>query len=1032
MRILFFLSVCFLFLAYQFASLVYCQQIPIQFDNLSIQDGLSHSTVYKIIQDKNGFIWIGTQNGLNKFDGYTFTTFKNIPFDTLSLPDNWIRTIIESDDGFIWIGTFNGGISKFNPKKESFINFKNDPNNKSSLFDDRILSLYEDDSSNIWIGTSRSLDKFNVKTKIFHHFLTNELSIIPNGACNSIYQDAEGYIWAATWGAGLFKITQSGNVLQNYLFTFNDKPTSNKLKTLYEDKDNFLWIGTNENGLIKFNKQTGEYVVYNHSPTNSFSLSHNFVLSIMEDSKKNLWVGTQSGGLNLFNRKSEIFYSYQNLPYDEYSLRNNWVSSIYQTRSGTIWVGTDKGLGKFISGNQVFKNLQHFENVQNSLSSNDIHSVCEDSKGNIWIGTWRSGLNKFNPKTNEITKYFFNPKDKFSLPHNTVFAIYEDKQENLWIGSYNGLAKYIPQKDHFKVYRNIASDSNSIGFNNITAICQDSFGNLWIGTWNGGLHRMDIRTEKFTKYQKDQYSSKGLRDMVINCIYEDKNYNLFVGTASGGLNIYDRNNDSFTSFVNDPKNKNSISNNSISSIAETEDGMIWIGTLAGGINKFDPNTKIFTHFYSILGLTDNSIMSLLPDSLGNIWFTTSTTISYLNRNTLNVITFDKKDGVGNSQFTRVAAKGKDGKFIFGGKNGITYFYPTETREQIIEPNIAILSIKVFGVKKEINRDPAGNEIIELNYEDDEFAIDFAVLDYFRPDKIKYGYMLEGFHQNWEISNKHRTAYFTHLDPGKYKFFIKATFHNNNWFYRKSPLIIIIHPPIWERWWFILIFSLLVGLLIYSIYKYRLNQLLRMEKLRTSIAADLHDEIASNLSGIAMFGKIIQEENIKENCDNKPSNQLLDRIICLSQESVVSIREIIWAIDPKNETVYDLLIKINDMIITSCIANNIQLNFDIPSSEMLPSKNLLPNQRRDLWMLLKETLNNSIKHSNCSQIFVIATYDGKILRIIIRDDGQGFDINKEYKGKGMYTIKKRAKDLNAKLELTSNITDGSTTILTLEI
>lgn len=1025
-------SLLFFSLLIHNSKILNAQELPIQFNNIGIEKGLANSTVYEIIQDKKGYLWIGTQNGLSKFDGYSFTTIKTIPFDTLSLANNWIQAVHESKDGSIWIGALNGGISRLDPVSGKFNNYKAHPSNKTTIYNNRIWKIFEDSDSNLWIGTSGSLDKFDYKAKTFTHLLSNELNQIQNGAANSIDEDKEGFIWVATWGSGLFKLDKMGNVIKQYSFSYNGTLTSNKLKVVYLGSDDFIWIGTNQDGLIKFNKKTEKYSFYRHVENDPNSLSHNFVLSIYEDNNDNLWIGTHSGGLNRLDKKTGKFFNYRHDPNDNYSISNNWVSTIYQSKSGTIWVGTDKGISKFILGKQIFHNLQHREMDKNSISSDDIHAVFEDSKGLLWIGTWRKGLNVLNPKTGKIRKYFNMQHDDSSLPDNTVFALYEDKKSNLWVGTYNGLAKYLPKTDNFKVFRNQPNNNESIGFNNITSILDDSYGYLWIGTWDGGLQRMDINTEKFKRYQKNLNTANGLSDMVINCIFEDNNKTLYIGTSSGGLNIYNRNVDSFTVYQNNPSDLNSISNNCISSIIQNINREIWIATLGGGLNKFDPHTKKFIHFYTLPGNSDNTVMSLQNDSLGNIWYTTSHKIAYLDIKNNSIISYDNQDGIINQQFTIASAKGRDGKFIFGGKNGVTFFYPSANIAPLIKPSIEILSVKVSGKQAEVLVDRYENELLELDYTQNDLSITFAVLDYFRTDKINYRYMLEGYQDNWVLSNNQRTAYYTNLDPGRYKFKLIASFENNNWFNREKYLAIIIHPPFWERWWFILISIIFIAALIYSAYWYRMNQLLKIERLRTTIAADLHDEIASNLSGIAMFGKIIQDEKKRENSNIINSEQLLERIITLSQESIISIREIIWAIDVRTETIYDLLVKTNDMIVIPCQAKNINFSFDIPSKELLPSKNLAPNVRKDLWMLLKEALNNSIKHSECNELHLITTYDSQQIRIVINDNGKGFDINKKYSGKGKTNITERAKSLRAVLEMESDSQNGTTIIISFKI
>ncbi len=1008
---------------------VFSQNYDIQFSNVGIADGLSNSTVYSIIQDRKGFMWFGTQNGLNKFDGYTFSVFKNIPFDSTSLTDNWVLALLEDSKGNIWAGTHSGGVGMYDRNKGIFINYVNDPEDINSLINNRVWALKEDKQGFIWIGTSSGLEKLNPATGEIVHYLNNDIISILNNAVNSIHFDNDGFIWAATWGSGLFKLSYDGEVLENFLFYDHPNKSisaSNKIKVIYEDKDGIMWLGTNQDGLIRFDKRSGNYKYYINIPGDANSLSFNSILSIIEDRKGNLWIGTHNGGLNRFNKVTEKFYSYQNDVNDPYSLRNNWVPAICEDRSGTIWTGSDRGVDKFMPDKLVFKNLNHIEKEPNSLSSNDAHSVFEDSEGMIWVGTWRGGLNRYDPVKKQIKKFFNNPKDNSSLPNDIVLVIMEDSKNNLWVGTYNGLAKFDRKTEKFKVYQR-TDDEESLGYNNVSAICEDSFGYLWVGTWGGGIHKMDMQTGKFKRYFYDPKKTNGLTDMIITYVFEDSRKNLYIGTAAGGLNIYSRDEDRFHSIQFDAVDKKSISSNNISSIVEDKNSYIWIGTLNGGLNMYNPETREFIHYTVANGLPEDAIMSVEIDNTGYIWMSLVKGISRFDPNTKQFTNFDYKDGLGNTEFISASAKGRDGKLLFGGKNGVTYFYPTNIIQSTIKPNIVVINFSVFNQPLKFQRDITEVDTIEIKYSDNVFSIDFVALGYARPDKISYAYMLEGFDNDWIHSKNRRTAYYTNLNAGTYNFRVMASTDNYNWFYMDNPLIITIIPPIWQRWWFILsVFVLLVAVVL-MVYRYRVNQLLKMERLRVRIAQDLHDELASNLSSIAMFGRIIKDTPPDDDKGNV-TGEMLERIINLSQHSVNSIREIIWALDPKTGSLYDLLLKVRDFIINNARAKKINPVISIPSKESLPAANLSPEMRRNLWLLLKEIFMNSIKHSESKNIFFTAVYNHKILKFEIRDDGKGFDINASYEGHGLTNINRRAKQLNADVKVESIPGEGTKYII----
>lgn len=1016
--------VIFIFIIY--SALCFSQQPDIQFTNIGIEDGLSNSTVYSIIQDRKGFMWFGTQNGLNKFDGYNFTVYKNIPFDSTSLTDNWVLALLEDSKGNIWVGTHSGGVNVYDRNKGIFKNYVNNPDDPKSIVNNRVWSIKEDKDGNIWIGTSSGLDKLNVQTGEITHYLNDEIISKLNNAVNSIHFDKAGFIWVATWGSGLFKLNYDGEILANYLF--NNHPNksispSNKIKVIYEDKNGILWLGTNQDGLLKFDKKTDEYKYYTNDPSNPHSLSFNSILSILEDKKGNIWIGTHNGGLNRFNSIDENFFSYKYDINDPYSLSNDWVPAICEDNGGTIWIGSDRGIDKFMPDKIVFKNLRHIDREPNSLSSNDVHAVYEDSEGLIWAGTWRGGLNRYDPETKKVKTFYNNPSDNTSLPNDIVLVIMEDKENNLWVGTYNGLGLFDRKTEKFSVFKNVPEDEGSLGYNNISALCEDSFGSLWVGTWGGGIHKMDMKTYKFTRYYYDPKQSNGLTDMIVTYIFEDSRKNLYVGTAAGGLNIYLRNEDKFRSIQFDVFNKSSISSNNISCIAEDKDGFIWIGTLNGGLNMYNPETEEFIHYTSSNGLPEDAIMSIQFDDSGYMWLSLVKGISRFNPSTKQFTNYDYKDGLGNTEFISTSAIAKDGKLLFGGKNGITYFYPSYSPLPTVKPNIAIVNFSVFNQPLKFQRDIIDVDSIEIKYSDNVFSIDFVALGYPRPDKIIYAYMLEGFDQDWIHSKHRRTAYYTNLNAGEYHFKVMASADNYNWFYIDKPLVIKIIPPFWQQWWFILsVFVFIAGLIILA-YRYRVNQLLKMERLRVRIAQDLHDELASNLSSIAMFGRIIQDTP-QQGGKEKVTGEMLDRIINLSQHSVNSIREIIWALDPKTGSLYDLLLKIRDFIVNNARAKKINPVISIPSKETLPTANLSPEVRRNLWLLSKEIFINSIKHADSKNIYFTASYNHKILKIEIKDDGKGFDINGNFEGHGLTNIHRRAKHLKADVKIESKPGEGT--------
>jgi ligand-binding sensor domain-containing protein/signal transduction histidine kinase len=1001
-------------------------QQNIKFDRITSEDGLSQSSIFCIMQDSKGFLWFGTQGGLHKYDGYKFTVYKYHPFDSTSLSDNWVTSLVEDRDGVIWVGTYSGGIFSFDRHSKAFTNYRNDPSNFNSLNNNRVWSLYEDKDGFIWIGTSGGLNKLDKNSKLFSHF--NSTSSRQGNesvfAVNAIYEDTNGMMWLGTWGGGLVKFDRKEKTFRTFLFS-DGEFTDNRIKVIHPDRDGNLWLGMRGEGLLKFNIENESYTRYTHDPNNTNSISNNSIIAIVEDRNENLWLGTHNGGLNKFDKKNNKFYRFVNDARDPLSLCNNWVQAVYEDRSGIIWIGTGDGINKYSSTKQVFENVKHDPDAGNTLASNDITSIYEDKNGIIWIGTWNSGLIKFNRKENHFKTFKSNPNNNSSLPGNIVTKILEDSRGNFWIGTTSALARMDRDNEKFISYRNNASDPNSLSFNNISEIFEDSDKDLWIGTWGGGLNLYSHDYNTFKSFAEDPNDENSLSDNIITSITEGNDKKLYIGTNAGGLNVFDKKTGKFIKYSYNPQDRSSISNNSINTLYTDSKGNIWIGTLGGGLNKLNAAGDKFEHFTEDIGLPNNSIFGIIEDNQGIFWFSTLKGLSSYNPAVNRFTNFDMKDGLGSNEFGLGAFKCRNGEAIFGGRNGLTIFNPDSVWINTFQAPVIISSINVFN--KEMIFPQEADEVSEvtLQYNQNVFSIDFAALEFDRSDKVEYAYMLQGFDKNWIYSGKRRNAYYTNLDPGSYTFLVKASYGNDLWIEREKALLINIIPPFWLTWWFISLTSVLIVLAIFAFYRYRVNRLLEMEKLRIRIASDLHDEIATNLSSIFMFSKIIQDESAPGAQKSEMLPQLLERITVLSQESVTAIRDIIWAIDPKTETIFNLLVRIRDSFISSCRAKNIALNFNIPAKEYLPATNLSPEQRKNLWLLLKEALSNSVKHSCASELNVTVLHYSGLTKITIKDDGKGFNMKSSSRGKGLGTMKKRAEALKGDFEMISAEGKGTT-------
>lgn len=830
-----------------------------QFQRINSELGLSTNTVLCISQDSKGFLWVGTIEGLNRYDGYNFKIFKHNPDDSTSLGANSIYSIYEDKSGTLWIGTYEGGLNKFDRDKEIFIRYVKDEKNVSSISSNKVYSICEDKNGFLWVGTANGLNKFDKKSGKFIRYFTNpadQNSLSSNIISSLIYDSKTDVLWIGTKSGGLNKF----NINQNKFTRFQNDPdnpnslSDNFINTLYKDAAGILWLGTFEGGLNKFDEHENKFIVYKNSSTNK--LNSNFILSIDEDNSGSLLLGTYEDGLIVFDRKSGKSYSYQHNPSDPESIGDDMVCDIYKDKRGLIWIGTwTNGVNKLIT-NKKFIHYKHNPSNKNSLSGNGVTAICEDRDGIVWIGTELNGLNRFNMKTGNFTNYINDPNNKYSIASDGVSDIKEDKDGNLWIVTDGvGFCKFDKKNNQFIRYQNDSNDSSSLPIDQVSVLLVDKYGDLLVGTFGAGLLKFDKRKNSFTKINYNPDEPDDITAAGIYFLAEHPKGTLWIGTYSNGLFIYDRKSGKSKSYFNIPGDTESLSDNIVSSIIISKDRSVWIGT-ANGLNKFDPITEKFKRVTESDGLPNNTIYGILEDDNGNLWISTNKGLSKFNpvKNTFR--NYNKADGLQDDEFNQWACfKGKSGNLYFGGINGFNVFNPTKIKESDFKPPIVLTDFLLFnknvsvGFDSHLNRTVVNkslNEIeeLELTHEDYVFTLEFAALDFSIPQNITYAYKLDGFDKDWTyVNSDRRFATYTNLSPGVYTFNIKSTNSDGLWNEPGRRLPIIIHPPWWKTGWALSAYGLILIFILYFIRTYDLKR----QRLRHQL--DLEHEHAQKLEEV---------------------------------------------------------------------------------------------------------------------------------------------------------------------------------------
>jgi two-component system, sensor histidine kinase ChiS len=868
----------------------FAQQRNISFERLSVSQGLSQGSIKCMLQDHLGFLWVGTEDGLNRYDGYGFKVFRHDPQDPNSLSNNTIKVLFEDRDGALWIGTTRG-LNRYNRQTDNFTVYRNDPGSPAGLSKDIVYSIYQGRDRTLWINTGE-LNRYNPETDSFTVYNIPKSTADPKvGGVVAIHQDRSGKYWVSTWGTGLYRFNpQTGS-----FFSYRNDPlsattiSSDKIGQILEDSRGTLWFGT-KRGLNRYDPKTDSFVAYLYDPklpadgteqiqviyedsrgtlwfgtikgslyrynprTDSLTtyLLHNSVQSnvpvgtgeitaIYEDRAGTLWFSTVGNGIYIYDQKNDSLINYRNRPHSTKSLSNDQITTIYEDRSGIVWFGTyGGGLNKYDRQTQKFILYQKDPNEPNSLSDNSINTICEDSNGILWVGTRADGLNRYDPKTGEFTVYRHDPKNPNSISSNIISAIYEDSKARLWIGTGNGLNRYDPKSNSFISYRDAseARFGRTLRTNYIHAICEDRDGSILIGYAGGdGLYRYYPETDSSIFYQCCNKSGD-ISATDVYSIYVDRGGTLWAGTYDQGLNRYDPATNSFIVYRHDPKNPASLSDNRVTAIYEDRANTLWVGT-TGGLNRYNSLEQNFTSFFERDGLPNSSINGMLEDREGNLWLSTNKGLSKFNPRSVKFINYDEDDGLqGNEFYYPAYYRSRSGEMFFGGSNGFNRFFPEKIKENPFVAPVLITSFKVFDqpveralsiLAESAERRQEGE--LMLSYKENFFSFEFATLNFTIPEKNQYAYRLEGFDQNWVMCGTRRYASYTNLSPGNYIFRIKGSNNDGVWNEQVASVRIKIMPPPWRSWWAYLLYGISFTGAAYGLVRVRRRRAQIQESLR---------------------------------------------------------------------------------------------------------------------------------------------------------------------------------------------------------
>jgi diguanylate cyclase (GGDEF)-like protein len=820
----------------------------LRFRHISIENGLAQSSVQAIAQDAQGFMWLGTQDGLQRYDGYDFLTYRHDPGNPSSLADNTIGALQVGKDGALWVGTVDVGLDRLDPGTQHFTHFQHNDADPRSLANNSVITLFLDREGRLWVGTAEGLDRMEADGGFRHYHVPSQL---PNAdGIYSLHEEATGRLWVGT-AHGPYYLDPGQDRLQQFI-PAGVKPkselyglfTESPIHSIAAAADGTLWMGSGR-GLVVLDKQNSVAHFFKHETDGADSLPNDHVLAILPGAGGDVWVGTYGGGVGRYDPATGRFSTHAHDATDPGSLGNDTIDTLYRDGAGLIWIGTDSaGVDIYNPENRVFGYYRHRQGDPNSLASNLVWSIYKDRRDEVWVAT-DAGLTRLDPSRRHYRQYRLLDRLDNRRDDEQVNAVYGDRRDGIWAGTSSGLYRYQPGSDNFRRYDLVVGKENPNG-DIVTVIFADSHDRLWAGTGEG-LVNLDAASGRMQRFKHDPARGDSLPDDSVLEICETHDGRLWVAT-SNGLASFDGVHDSFKTYVEDLHDAESLSYDNVQACHTDANGDLWVGT-ASGLDHLDLRSGKFKRYFVSDGLPNNTIYSVLPDSAGGIWVSTDNGLSHLDAGGA-IRNYSSADGLQSDEFNGGAAfAALDGELFFGGINGMNAFRPERLVHEPHPPRVAITRFIRFGVPVPLMT-PAGPVTgAEVLYRQNILSFEFTAFDYQAPERNSFSYKLDGFDADWHTIHGRRAVTYTNLDPGKYVLRVRGANSDGVWSATEATLAIDVRPPPWRTWWAYLLYtaagfvSVMLGLNLYKRSIKREHDL-ENEQQRREWAEALHNLIQS--------------------------------------------------------------------------------------------------------------------------------------------------------------------------------------------
>jgi ligand-binding sensor domain-containing protein/signal transduction histidine kinase len=1002
------------------------------FVRMGLEDGLPQTTVYTLAKTKDGFLWSGTQNGLAKYDGYSFTSYFKEKDADKGLSSNFIWALHAADNGQLWIGTQAGGLHCYTPHKDQFDRFSIPPSDARQDGRHTVRSIMTLGDHSLLAGTEAGLYLLDIPKKKF-------TALRPEQDTSFLHQtiycleriDSNHVLIGAKEKLYLYNIP-----LQRTTVVALPHPLAAGIHDFERSEDGTIWAGTGK-GLFHLEvepESSSMKLLQHYRSTDNLqnALASDYISALLITSNRLLWIATNNGIQLLDTHHTEKgFTSYQHTPGVASSLSDQIVFDIEEVEPGILWAATQRGISQFDEKNSAFNSLK-FEGLDAVFCGNAAHGLTQSDNGD-WLVCTDNGLLRLSTEGNELVAVqCMSSSTEPELDNDFLISISDGKEGKKWIalrrGGFASLS-YNNDSYQWKGYQLPSEQYPNIGCNDLL---EDEEGQLWIGSSGLGLWKRDLATGQYTNYNKAQLSGN-----YIFYLFKDRKDRLWIATADGGLCMKPPHEERFICYTHDAEDEHTISNNMVLFVFEDQRGNIWSGTV-DGLNLLTEEGK-FIRFYQKDGLPDNVIYGMLEDEQGKLWISTGkglASISY-DQQEMDIRSYSKSDGLVSNEFNQHSFyKMPDGNLIFGTHNGLTFFDPDQLSAYSTPPRLHFTNFQVFNQPYPLDHPIDYTSGITLPYHQNFLSFEFVGINFEQAEANQYAYRMEGLYDEWIPIGNRRFVSFPGLKPGSYQLMIKAANHDGVWSSSARSIQIRIQPPPWKTWWAYLGYALALMLLIYSLFRYRLHTIRQLERtkqeertlFRKRSARDFHDEAGNTITKISLLTGIAKREARPGSTTDKMLEQIEENV----QQLRSSMRDFIWVIDPGNDDLYNTLSRLNEFAID--LFEYAPTQFAIRGlDDHLKSIQLAGHQRRHLLLIFKEAFNNTIKHARAENAMLeIRKLNNTEILIQYKDDGEGFDIKNDFVGNGLKNMQARAHKIGADLKIDSQNNSGTTFSLTLNI